>query len=46
MLSYVASMDTVNSIWKEGNVPSVEEYWERRELTAAVYPIIMIIPYV
>ncbi|KAN0073168.1 Isoprenoid synthase domain containing protein [Elaphomyces granulatus] len=46
MLSYVASMDTVNSIWKEGNVPSVEEYWTRRELTAAVYPIIMIIPFI
>ncbi|KAL4901765.1 isoprenoid synthase domain-containing protein [Aspergillus multicolor] len=40
MLAFVASVDTVDSIYVADKVPSVGEYWVRRDLTAAVYPVI------
>jgi hypothetical protein len=44
MLAYISSVDTVDAICFDEKVPSVEEYWERRELTAGVYPVIATIP--
>ncbi|RAL17313.1 terpene synthase family protein, partial [Aspergillus homomorphus CBS 101889] len=40
MLPFVESVDTVDSIYLHDNVPTVAEYWQRRDLTAAVYPVI------
>lgn len=46
MLRYVASVDTIDSIFQEGKVPSLAEYWQRRDLTAGVYPVLATLPYV
>ncbi|KAJ5185255.1 hypothetical protein N7491_006875 [Penicillium cf. griseofulvum] len=40
MLPFIESVDTVDSIYVQDSVPSVAQYWERRDLTAAVYPVI------
>ncbi|EPS26139.1 hypothetical protein POX_c04523 [Penicillium oxalicum] len=40
LLPFVGSVDTVDSILKNDTVPTVAQYWERRDLTAAVYPVI------
>ena len=40
MLPFVESVDTVDSIYVHDSVPSVAQYWQRRDLTAAVYPVI------
>ena len=45
MLDYVASVDSVDTICRDNQIPSLETYWQRRELTAAVYPVIGTIPY-
>ena len=45
MLDYVASVDSVDTICQEDQIPSLEVYWQRRERTAAVYPVIGTIPY-
>lgn len=46
MLRYVASVDTIDSIFHKGKVPSLAEYWQRRDLTAGVYPVLATLPYV
>ena len=46
MLRYVGSLDNVNSIFENYETPSVEQYWERREATAAVHCVSATIPYV
>ncbi|KAE8381259.1 isoprenoid synthase domain-containing protein [Aspergillus bertholletiae] len=47
MREYVASVDNVDSLYSNDNtIPSLEEYWERREHTAGVYPVIATIPFV
>lgn len=40
MLPFVESVDTVDSIYVHDSVPTVAQYWQRRDLTAAVYPVI------
>ncbi|EFE40857.1 hypothetical protein TRV_04416 [Trichophyton verrucosum HKI 0517] len=45
MLRYVASVDTIDSIFQEGKVPSLAEYWQRRNLTAGVYPVLATLPF-
>lgn len=40
MLPFVESVDTVDSIYAQDSVPTVAQYWQRRDLTAAVYPVI------
>ncbi|DAA77723.1 TPA_exp: Uncharacterized protein A8136_6269 [Trichophyton benhamiae CBS 112371] len=45
MLRYVASVDTIDSIFQEGKVPSLAEYWQRRDLTAGVYPVLATLPF-
>jgi hypothetical protein len=44
MLPYIASVDTIDSIFHEEKVPSLAEYWHRRDLTAGVYPVIATLP--
>jgi Terpene synthase family 2, C-terminal metal binding len=46
MLLYIASVSNVDSIFSGGSIPSLEDYWERRECTAAVYSVIATIPYI
>jgi hypothetical protein len=46
MLRYVGSLNNVDSIFRDNELPSVEEYWDRREATAAVYCVIATVPYV
>ncbi|EFR02125.1 hypothetical protein MGYG_05127 [Nannizzia gypsea CBS 118893] len=46
MLGYVASVDTVDSIFHKGMVPSLAEYWQRRDLTAGVYPVLATLPFI
>ena len=47
MVEYVASVDNVDSLYNNGRrIPTLQEYWERRECTAGVYPVIATIPYV
>ncbi|OGM51154.1 hypothetical protein ABOM_000115 [Aspergillus bombycis] len=46
MVEYVASVDNVDSLYSNNRrVPSLQEYWERRECTAGVYPVIATIPF-
>ncbi|KAJ6089137.1 hypothetical protein N7499_003984 [Penicillium canescens] len=45
MLRYVESLDNMNSIFSE-RVPSLNQYWERREATAGVYSVIATIPFI
>ncbi|EZF34979.1 hypothetical protein H109_04761 [Trichophyton interdigitale MR816] len=45
MLRYVASVDTIDSIFHKGKVPSLAEYWQRRDLTAGVYPVLATLPF-
>ncbi|KNG83621.1 hypothetical protein ANOM_008358 [Aspergillus nomiae NRRL 13137] len=46
MVEYVASVDNVDSLYKNGTrIPTLQEYWERRECTAGVYPVIATIPF-
>ncbi|KAJ0424720.1 terpenoid synthase [Aspergillus carlsbadensis] len=40
MLPFVESVDTVDSIYAQDTVPTIAQYWHRRDLTAAVYPVI------
>ncbi|KAL4877351.1 isoprenoid synthase domain-containing protein [Aspergillus karnatakaensis] len=40
MLPFVDSVDTVDSIYAQDTVPTIAQYWHRRDLTAAVYPVI------
>ncbi|KAL4906192.1 hypothetical protein BDW74DRAFT_177213 [Aspergillus multicolor] len=45
-LFYVSSVDTVDMLFRGNRVPSLAEYWERREQTAGVYPVIATIPFI
>lgn len=45
MLRYVGSLNNVNSIFTVHEVPTIEEYWERREATAAAHCVIATLPY-
>ncbi|KAE8404309.1 isoprenoid synthase domain-containing protein [Aspergillus pseudonomiae] len=46
MVEYVASVDNVDSLYNNGTrIPTLQEYWERRECTAGVYPVIATIPF-
>ncbi|GAQ02980.1 hypothetical protein ALT_0301 [Aspergillus lentulus] len=45
-LFYVSSVDTVDTICAEDCVPTVAQYWMRRERTAGVYPVIATIPFI
>lgn len=44
MVGYVTSVNTVDSIFHGEEVPSLAEYWHRRDLTAGVYPVIATLP--
>lgn len=46
MLRYVQSLNNVDIIFKDNKLPSVEQYWERREATAAALCVVATIPYV
>jgi hypothetical protein len=45
MLRYVDSLNNVDSIFTVNDIPSIEEYWERREATAAVHCVTATLPY-
>ncbi|KAL4969894.1 terpene synthase family protein [Aspergillus stella-maris] len=45
MLVYVASVSNVDSFFTGDDIPSLDKYWERRELTAAVYSVMALIPF-
>ncbi|KAL2867731.1 terpene synthase family protein [Aspergillus lucknowensis] len=45
MLAYVASVSNVDSLYLGNELPSLEAYWRRRELTAAAYCVIATIPF-
>jgi hypothetical protein len=45
MIRYVGSLNNVDSIFRDNDLPSVEEYWNRREATAGVYCVVATIPY-
>ncbi|EAW13942.1 terpene synthase family protein [Aspergillus clavatus NRRL 1] len=45
-LYYVSSVDTVDTICEGDQIPSLVEYWDRRERTAGVYPVIATIPFI
>ncbi|GKZ61969.1 terpene cyclase [Aspergillus niger] len=46
MIDYVSSVDEVDSIYSGGEVPSVQQYWCRRDRTAGVHPVIATIPFI
>lgn len=46
MIDFVASVDYVDSIYSVNEIPSLQQYWCRRDRTAGVYPVIATIPYV
>ncbi|KAM5507116.1 hypothetical protein McanMca71_002025 [Microsporum canis] len=46
MVGYVTSVNTVDSIFHGEEVPSLAEYWHRRDLTAGVYPVIATLPFI
>ncbi|OGE47635.1 hypothetical protein PENARI_c039G03306 [Penicillium arizonense] len=45
MLRYVGSLNNVDSIFDDCCIPSLEQYWDRREATAAAYCVVATIPY-
>ncbi|KAL4741654.1 terpenoid synthase [Aspergillus similis] len=45
-LFYVSSVDTVDTLFRGDHVPSLTDYWRRRERTAGVYPVIATIPFI
>ncbi|KAL4862196.1 hypothetical protein BDV12DRAFT_207368 [Aspergillus spectabilis] len=45
-LFYLSSVDTVDVLFRGDQVPSLTEYWRRREQTAGVYPVIATIPFI
>ncbi|KAL4811604.1 terpenoid synthase [Aspergillus spinulosporus] len=45
-LFYVSSVDTVDMLFRRNHIPSLAEYWSRREQTAGVYPVIATIPFI
>ncbi|KAL4971598.1 terpenoid synthase [Aspergillus desertorum] len=45
-LFYASSVDTVDALFRKNHVPSLMEYWRRREQTAGVYPVIATIPFI
>lgn len=46
MIDYMWSVDYVDSIYSDDKMPSLQQYWCRRERTAGVHPVIATIPYV
>ncbi|KAL4764236.1 terpene synthase family protein [Aspergillus foveolatus] len=46
IIFYVSSVDTVDMLFRGNHVPSLAEYWIRREQTAGVYPVIATIPFI
>jgi hypothetical protein len=45
MLRYVGSLNNVDSIFAVHEVPTIEQYWDRREATAAAHCVISTLPY-
>ncbi|KAL3252182.1 hypothetical protein ABHI18_010227 [Aspergillus niger] len=46
MIDYVSSVDDVDSIYSDGETPSLQQYWRRRDRTAGVHVVIATIPFV
>ncbi|KAL4938904.1 hypothetical protein BDV06DRAFT_225530 [Aspergillus oleicola] len=46
MVDYMSSVGGVNALFDGGKRPTLEEYWERRDRDAGVYPGIATIPFV
>ncbi|CAI7656491.1 unnamed protein product [Penicillium pancosmium] len=46
MLRYVGSLNNVDSIFAVHEVPTIEQYWDRREATAAAYCVIATLPFI
>lgn len=46
MIDYVSSVDYVDSIYSDNKIPSLQQYWCRRDCTAGVHPVIATIPWV
>ncbi|GLA57814.1 hypothetical protein AtubIFM55763_003020 [Aspergillus tubingensis] len=44
MIDYVSSVDYVDSIYSDNKIPSLQQYWSRRDRTAGVHPVIATIP--
>ncbi|RAH55297.1 terpenoid synthase [Aspergillus piperis CBS 112811] len=40
------TVDCVDSIYSDDEIPSLQQYWCRRERTAGVYPVIATIPFI
>ncbi|KAL2864293.1 terpene synthase family protein [Aspergillus lucknowensis] len=45
-LLYVSSVDTVDVSFQGKCIPSLTQYWRRRDRTAGVYPVIATIPFI
>ena len=43
-LLYVSSVDTVDVSFERNQIPSLSQYWARRDRTAGVHPVIATIP--
>ncbi|KAJ5776525.1 uncharacterized protein N7511_001536 [Penicillium nucicola] len=46
MLRYVDSLNNVDSLFAVKEIPSIDEYWERREATAAAHCVTATIPFI
>ncbi|KAK9850932.1 terpenoid synthase [Penicillium brevicompactum] len=44
MMRYVGSLNNVDSIFSAHGTPTIEQYWERREATAAAHCVIATLP--
>ncbi|KAF9885849.1 hypothetical protein FE257_012321 [Aspergillus nanangensis] len=45
-LFYISNVDTVDTVFHANRIPSLTQYWKRREHTAGVYPVIATIPFI
>ncbi|KAF9893955.1 hypothetical protein FE257_008926 [Aspergillus nanangensis] len=45
-LFYISSVDTTDTLFYANQVPSLMQYWKRRECTAGVYSVIATIPFI
>ncbi|KAL2833310.1 terpenoid synthase [Aspergillus cavernicola] len=46
MLEYMQAVGDANALFENGSLPSLEEYWARRDYAAGIYPGIATIPFV
>ncbi|KAL4920040.1 terpenoid synthase [Aspergillus aurantiobrunneus] len=46
MLDYMSAVGDANALFENGRLPSLEDYWARRDYAAGVYPGIATIPFI